>query len=264
MGGAKKIVNRTVKNTVKGAVKTVKNPSRLVKNPGKILEAVPIVNAFAPGGKRSGGAGSSGGAGKLSSIEKRAGVKAPQYESLRGPDGQLRADFKYDPTKSAAFLKLQEQAMSAPGESPWAKMQFEKQALEEQGLMDQTAASQAQALAQAQGQLMRQGGLSSGARTRLASQGAKDMMLAQQQARRAGMMDRLGIGEQDIGRQQDLLGRVSSTELEGQGQNLQSMLGDVKGKQAFDMERYGQQMAAYGAEQTARGQEKAAKKSRKK
>lgn len=262
MSGAKKQLKRTVKDVSKGAKKVTKLPTTVLgAQVGALTSAIqaekqkkatnPTVSTQIANNQ-------------LSAIEKRAGVTPPQYESLRDPlTGQLKSDFTYDPTKSGAFSELQKQAMAAPGESPWAKMQMQKQALEEQGLMDQTATAGAAGLAQAQSQLMRQGGLGSGARTRIASQGAKDMMLAQQQARRAGISDRLGIGESDINRQADLLGRVSGTELEGQGRNLQSTLGDVQGKQGFDMERYAQQMGAYGAEQTARGQERAAKQANK-
>lgn len=196
--------------------------------------------------------------------EVAAGVVAPGYESLRTGKGALRKELRSDPRQSKAFKVLQKQALSAPGSSPWAKMQMQKQALAEQDLMDQTAQAQATGLAQAQSNLMRQGGLSSGARERMAAQGAKDLMLAQQQARRAGISDRLGIGESDINRQQQLLGQVGQTELAAQEANIGRQLQDIQNKGQFDMNRYQTQMGAYGAEQTAAGQVDAAKKAKKK
>lgn len=189
---------------------------------------------------------------------------SPDYESLRGPTGELQGQYKYDPAKSAAFAKLQEQAMAAPGESPWAKMQMQKQAMEQQDAVAQAAKQGATAQQQAMSALMRQGGLGSGARTSLAKSSARDAMLAQQNVARQGISQRLGIGESDINRQQDLLGRVSSTELEGQGKNLQTLMGDVRGKQEFDINKYRDQMQAWGANKTANAQVAAANRSSKK
>jgi len=203
--------------------------------------------------------------GYTSEIEKRSMIKAPTYESLRDPEtGELQSQYAYDPSKSEAYGVLRDQAMAAPGESPWAKMQMEKQQLSEQGALDNTATSSAQAVAQAQSNLARMGGLGGGARTRLASQGAKDSMLAQQGTRRAGIEQRLGIGEADIGRQQDMLGRLADEQLGGQKLNLGSLTGDVKDQAKFDLNRYEQQMGAWGAEQTANAQRAAAKKGGKK
>lgn len=189
-----------------------------------------------------------------SAQEKKAGVVAPGYEGIRNVQtGQLLDQYKSDPYAGEALQKLKSQAF-AEGDSPWAKMQLEKQAIEQSQGRDQAAQSQAQAMAQAQANLMRQGGLSSGARTRMAMQGARDLALDQQKVNAQGISQRLGIQEQDLGRKEALLKGFGDAESAAQERNIGRMTDDVKGGSAFDMERYGQQMGAYGAAQTAAAQ----------
>jgi hypothetical protein len=193
-----------------------------------------------------------------SAQEKAAGVVAPGFEGVRDvKTGKLLDQYKSDAYAGEALQKLKGQAF-AEGDSPWAKMQLEKQALEQSQGRDQAASSQAQALAQAQSNLMRQGGLSSGARTRMAMQGAKDMALAQQRVNAQGIGQRLGIQEQDLNRKQDLLGKFGDAESAANEKNIGRMSEDVRAGSAFDMERYGQQMGAYGAAKTAEAQRAAA------
>ena len=193
-----------------------------------------------------------------SAQERAAGVSVPGYEGVRDVmTGDLLDQYRSDPYQGEALQKLKEQAF-AEGDSPWAKMQLEKQGLEEGDLRDQASKSQAQAMAQAQSQMMRQGGLSGGARERMASQGAKDMMLARQGAARQGMMDRLNIQDQDMGRKTDLLKSFGDAESASNQQNIARTMGDVEKSTMFDLERYKQQMAAYGAKESAEAQRAAA------
>lgn len=280
MGGSVKSIGKKAlgitraEKDIGSTVKTIKNPKRaLYKEPVTEFLDEKWGNRMGIGihalvdpktVKKEGGVGSYGGDISLSEAEKRAGANL-QFEQLRDPStGKLRQEFQLDPTKSEAFLKLREQAMAAPGQSPWAKMQMEKQAMEESGGRDLAAKQQAQAMGQAQASLMRFGGMGGGARTSMARAGARDLMSAQQDVARQGMLARLGIGEQDIARQQDALGKVSATELDAQGRNIAQMTGDVQAKRDFDLERYKQQMAAYGASRSARAQEVSAQKSGKK
>jgi hypothetical protein len=192
------------------------------------------------------------------SKERAAGVTPPGFEGVRDvKTGQLLSQYKTDPYAGEALQALKGQAF-AQGDSPWAKMQLDKQAMEQSGAADSAAQAQAQGLAQAQGNLMRQGGLSSGARTRMAMQGARDLAMAQQGVAGQGMKARLGIQEQDLNRKQDLLGKFGDAEAAATQQNIGLATGDIKAGTAFDMDRYGKQMEAYGAEKTAEGQRAAA------
>jgi hypothetical protein len=140
-------------------------------------------------------------------------------------------------------------------------MQLQKQEIEQSQGRDQAAKAQAQGLAQAQSNLMRQGGLSSGARTRMAMQGARDLALDQQRVNAQGISQRLGIQEQDLGRKENLLKGFGDAESAAQEKNIGRMTDDLRAGSAFDMERYGQQMGAYGAAKTAEAQRAAASQS---
>lgn len=282
MGGAKKALKK-VTTSVK---KTIKDPTRILTKSigaqafdatgGKLLGTSTSgllgvlgltkaqAEAMGPEGLNEYAAKMGVDENGLTEVERRTGIIAPKYEGMRDAQGNLKAQFAYDPTKSEAFNKIKAEAMASPMESAWTKMQLEKQALEQSGARDQAAQNQAAGLAQAQSQLMRQGGLSSGARTRMAMQGARDIAKAQQEVARQGMQSRLGIGESAINRQTQALGNLSAAELEGQGKNLATLQGDVAQKGTFDINRYKDQMAAYGAERGANAQVTAAKSSKKK
>lgn len=192
-----------------------------------------------------------------SAQERQAGITPPGYEGLRDINTRELLDvYKSDPYAGEALQKLKEQAF-AEGDSPWAKLQLESQGLEESRARDQAARSQAQGLAQAQANLMRQGGLSSGARERMAQTGARDLMFAQQGVAGQGMADRLGIQQQDLGRKTDLLKRFGDAESAARESNIGRTIGDVEKSGLFDVERYKQQMAAYGAKQSADAQRSA-------
>lgn len=193
-----------------------------------------------------------------SAQERKAGVTAPGFEGLRDvKTGELLSQYKSDPYAGEALQKLKAQAF-AEGASPWAQMQMQKQALEQSQAKDQAAQAQAQGIAQAQANLMRQGGLSSGARTRMAMMGAKDLARSQQDVARQGIQQRLGIEEQDINRKTDLLKKFGDAESAASEANIGRTTGDISRGTEFDMNRYKEQMAAYGAQQTAAAQRAAA------
>lgn len=201
-------------------------------------------------GMLSGAAGSGGG-----SIDPYSGQPiGPGFESMRDPTtGLLQDKYKYDPTKSAAFKQIQGQAMStAP--SAWANMQTQRQQLEQQGLKDSAAKQNLSALSQGQSQLARTGGLSSGAAALMARSGAKDMMMRNQEINRGGMLDRLGIGQQDEQTRQGLLRDVATAETGAEKANLMALMGDVEGKRNFDLNKYQQMMSAWGAGKSADAQ----------
>lgn len=191
--------------------------------------------------------------------ERRAGILPPGYEGIRDlRTGELLSQFKLDPYQGRASQVLSEQAFSQ-GASPWAQMQMQKQALEESQGIDKVAQEQARATAQAQSQMMRLGGLSQGARNRMAMDQARQAARAQQAVRAQGMGQRLGIEEQDINRKQDLLGRFSASEMQAQAGNIGALTQDVGRSGLFDMERYKKQMEAFGAQQAADAQRAAAR-----
>jgi hypothetical protein len=264
MGGAARAVSSVAKKVTSAVSNPVKTTIKLqqgMMDPGGLVKKTTGINMADPMNFFGGaGAGAALGGGVDSSGRPNDIFR----ESLRGQDGALKDQYKYDPTKSGAFGALKEQAMAAPGESPWAKMQLQKQGMEEMGAREGAGRAQSTALAEAQGQLMRTGGLGSGARTRMAMQSARDGARAQQDVARQGIASRLGIQEQDIGRQKELLGNVSGVELEGQNKNLGTLMGDVTNQGLFDLDKYKSQMAEWGAGKTANAQIAAANRPSKK
>lgn len=191
-------------------------------------------------------------------FERRAGVTPPSYEGTRDvKTGELLGQYKFDPYGGEALKALKEQAFSQ-GESPWAKMQLQKQQMEQQNARGAAGRQAMQASAQAQSGLARMGGLGGGARALLAKQGARDALMAQQGVSREGMGQRLGIQAEDLNRKQGLLSQFGNTEVQGQQFNIGQSTGDIKNRAMFDANRYNQQMQAWGAQQSANAQRAAA------
>ena len=194
----------------------------------------------------------------LSRAEISAGVTPPKYEGFRNAAGtDLLDQFKYDPSKSSAFNMQRTQAMDA-GPSVWAQLQTQAQQLDQNKQIDQAAKSNLAGQSMAASNLARLGGLGGGARTRLAMQGAKDLMMNRQGIDQAGQLARLGIQSQDAQNKQNMLNNVTNTELAGQEKNLSAMTGDVANKSQFDINRYNKQMEAWGAQQSANAMRNAA------
>lgn len=199
-----------------------------------------------------------------SAAERRAGVSHPRYEGTRDiKTGELLSQYKFDPYQGEATQKLKAEAFGNEM-SPWAKMKLEEQQFQENQALGQAAKQQMQAQAQAQSGLMRQGGMGGGARTFLASQGAKNLMLGQQSIAGQGTAQRLGIQSEDLGRKQGLMGDFAKQEATAQAGNIDQMTSDITRKAGFDQNRYDKQMEVYGANQTAKGQIAAAKQPRQK
>jgi len=193
----------------------------------------------------------------MGSVEQESGIKPPDFESIRNSDGTLKAGMKYDPYAGEAQQALKAQAF-AQGDSPWARMQLQKLNTE-QGFARDLAAKQAlQSTAAGQAELARFGGLGGGARERLAAGGAKNLLMANQDINRQGLMGRMGIGEQDIAMKNDLLGKFATGEAQAQQGNIGLLTGDIANKQAFDINRYNEQMRAWAANKSANAQAAAA------
>lgn len=186
--------------------------------------------------------------------EQRAGINPADYEGVRNVQtGELLSQYAFDPTKSEAFSRQRAQALDQ-GPSEWAKLQTQRQQMEEQNQRDIANKQAQQGISQATSSLARMGGMGGGARNRMALQGAKDLMFQGQNISRQGMADRMGIATQDEQTRQNLLNQVSGTELQGQQTNLATLGTDITRKAAFDANRYNQQMSAWGAKQTADAQ----------
>ena len=190
--------------------------------------------------------------------EEKAGAQPLTLEGLRDVNtGQLLSQYRSDPYSGEAQQALKQQAF-AQGDSPWAKMMLAKQRQEQLAGGDVAAKQGLQALSQGQSQLAMSGGLSAGARERMARGGSRDLMLAKQNIARQGIGDRLNIGSQDIDRKQSLLSDFANAENTAQQQNITRQTQDVGSLNDFNAQRYAENMKAWGAEQTANAQRQAA------
>ena len=193
--------------------------------------------------------------------ERRAGVQPLTLEGVRDIEtGDLLSQYKSDPYAGDAQKALKEQAFSQ-GQSPWAKMQMDKQRQEQMSGMDVAAKQGVGAMAQGQSQLAMSGGLSTGARERMARSGSRDLMMAKQGIGRQGISERLNIGSQDIDRKQSMLSDFANAENAAQQQNIGRLTTDVGSLNDYQAKRYGKQMEAWGTKQSADAQRAAAAKS---
>lgn len=179
-----------------------------------------------------------------------------QYTSQLDPTtGMLKAPYVFDPTKSEAYSQLRTRAMSQ-GPSTWAQMMLGKQNLEQQQMRDEASQQQAGAQAGARSNLAMRGGLGGGARTRMASQGARDLLMAGQGIARQGSQQRFGILGQDEATKQQLLGQVADTELNTQKGNIAAALDEQRRSEAAKQDAYNKKMESWGAERQAQATEK--------
>lgn len=141
---------------------------------------------------------------------------------------------------------MRERALSQ-GESPWLKMQLQKQRVEETTAADRAANQAVSGAAMARSQMAMKGGLGSGASQRLAMASARDMNAARQAVGRQGMGDRLGLGIADDQAKTQLLGQTAGLDLARAGQ-AQDM-GRFNAGMQFDASKYNTGLA-YDAAKT--------------
>lgn len=169
--------------------------------------------------------------------------------------GMLKAPYQFDPTKSEAFGKIREQAMGT-GPSAWANLMNQQQQQEQMRANDQAAQGQMGAMGTAQSALAMRGGLGGGARTRMAAQGVKDLMMANQANARQGISSRLNIAGQDEQRKQAALGQVADTELQTQKGNIAAALDEQRRVEAAKQQAYSENMQGWASERQAQATEK--------
>lgn len=226
----------------------------------------------------------------------------PEFESIMGEGGRLQDEFQLQAQGPDVYSigqeqiggvdlsrlgleGLQEQALTPSQESAWLKMATDQQRLEEQALRDEAVQQALSGASQAQAGLAMRGGLSSGARERIAQQAGRNLTAARQDVGRTGMQQRAGLGVQaeenrlralsqlpgaELGAAQfDLTKAKSLTDLAGQERQFQTGLEQFNLEQALqergrgqqsEMDKWRELMQAYGSERSAQAQEKAAQK----
>lgn len=160
----------------------------------------------------------------------------PEYQSALGPEGKLQDIYSvgaprdvtfsgtpnpYDLTDTSqqnlfantqALDFMKNRAMSAE-DSPWLKLQLQKQGLEQTTAMDNAARQSVTGTEQAQSNLAMRGGLSSGARERLARGGQEDLLSSRQNIGAAGDLNRLGLRTADEQIKMNLLSQIPGMDI---------------------------------------------------
>lgn len=186
-----------------------------------------------------------------SQFEVDAGVNPSGYQGVVDPTtGKLLDQYSINPFQGEASQRLRDNALST-GPTEWGQQALKQQGLEQNLAMGKVGLQGQQAQDQARAGLQQFGGLGSGARTSLARSGMRDQLAGAQNVGSQGALARYGIGQQDAQTKQALLGGTADVERAGQGQNLQTMLQNLGGQNAYNANRYNQQMGAWGAAKTA-------------
>lgn len=219
-------------------------------------------------------------------------------EKIQGVDsniGALQGKLDNIQLNKQGLEAVRSKALSQ-GPSTWAQMAEGKQRQEELQQRGQTATQAGSNQAQARSNLAMRGGLSGGARERLASSGAKDLMNAQQGIGAQGQQARANIGLQDEQQKQSMLMQLPGMEVQAlqpelqktsawqqmaqgeQGleanrrsqeanfsqqanlQNMQNTMGAINAKNQDAMNQYNEGMKSWAAENQARATERSGQK----
>ena len=203
---------------------------------------------------------------------------SPEFQSIANPDGTLKSAYELSPWQqvsadTGALDMYKQSALRGAGvDSPYAKLALERQQLEQAASADQAGAGAANTMLQAASRLAQSGGISGGARERLARQGAQSGFIQRQGVERQGALDRLGIRSQD--EQNRLAGLQSLQGMQNQQADIQfknqqqaanigefnvgSRQKEQEAKRLFDANKYNQQMQAWAAGKSADAQRRAA------
>ena len=203
----------------------------------------------------------------------------PEFESQLDPNTGLLKDpltiKKFDPVElNTGGLEKMRGIALGEGESPWAKMMLERQGLEQSQRKDMAQSQLAGQTAMARSDLAMRGGLSQGARERLAQNSLRSGFNANQQLSREGELDRLNIGLADQQRRDSFLQQLPGQELAAlepqfrnqsvdaarQQFNIGNAIGEKRAKDVADLSAYAEQMKAWAANKQADATANAGKK----
>lgn len=203
---------------------------------------------------------------------------APEYKSLIGADGNLDSKYKLadwqnvNPNTQALDMYKQTALRDAGTSSPWAKMMLEQQGVQQAQNVDNAGTSAANSFLQASSQLAKTGGVSGGARERMASKASNAAMIGQNQVARQGQLDQLNIKTQDetnrMSGLQNLQG-MQNSQADAQFKNAQmsqetnkyntgNLIGETDKQRLWQQDQWKQKMQSWGANKSADAQAKAA------
>lgn len=151
----------------------------------------------------------------------------PEYNNLLDPaSGVLKSQYQMTPEQanlsSLDSYGAYKSAAMAPGFTPWGEMQKQLLGTQQNQALSDLSGKSAQGQAQARSSLGMRGGLSSGARERLAVSGARDLNQGNQSIYNQGSQNLLNLGISDAQQKQSMLSNLLNTDVQGQQFNVQN------------------------------------------
>lgn len=149
----------------------------------------------------------------------------PEYQSLLDPaTGMMQSQYQIeggqiDPTKLEGLTAFKARALGE-GPSSWAKLMLEQNEADKKGRLDSAVKQAASSQAGARSGLAMRGGLSMGARERLAAGGMKDLLMARQGVASDANKGRLGILTSDEDTKNKFLMQLPGMETDLQKYNI--------------------------------------------
>jgi hypothetical protein len=200
----------------------------------------------------------------------------PDYASNLGDLNSMLNGIQMDPSGMAAFRS---RALD-PGQSAWAKLAQQQLDNSNAQNMDDMSRQSSGALNQAMSSLATHGGASRASRERLATKGARDLLMGKQDASRQAINSQLSLNMADQQQKDDFLKALPGAEVQAlqpalqkaglwssmatadsQGKmasnefNVNNLLKNVGSQNDYNMDLYKEKMKAYGVDRTADAQE---------
>lgn len=189
------------------------------------------------------------------------------FDSLVDPStGKLKDGYTMnisglDPSQWQGYSKYKNEALRT-GPSQWANLQTQQNNAAALANKESAARQADSGMNMGLSSLAMRGGLSDGARDLAARSSGRDLLMARQQAARAGDTANMQTSTTDEGNRVQQLGALASSEqnigqynktLEGKQQefNIQNLLQEQQGKRAYNDTTYSEQMKKWAAGKTA-------------
>ena len=182
---------------------------------------------------------------------------APEFQSLIDPNtGMLKGGLSFDQSSIDGMDQFKDFA-TGTGPSQYAQANMNRLGLQTSFMRDRASREANQAGANMRRDLMMRGGMSGGARERIASQVAGGAMQGRQQARQTELLGLSDILTQDAGAKQTALGRYVDLGARGQEFNIQNALSEIGQERDAAWKNYEQEGERWAADKKAQAQRNA-------
>jgi hypothetical protein len=201
------------------------------------------------------------------------------YLGVTDAQGNLRNQFSMS-DKIGSDVQLNNQGLDAirsralsTGPSAWAQLANEKQGMEEQQAMQNAQRQNQSNFRQGMSNLAGRGGLSAGARERMAMQSMRQQNTANQGILNQGIQNRMNIGLQDQQQKDQMLQQLPGMDMNAanfaqgqrafrtnaQQQDIGNALKDIGGYNAYRADAFNKAMQEWGTEKSANAQAQASR-----